>query len=125
MIERKKQLEMELPYQYKVREMGTLESPHKIRLFGLFIRDKLKGNPLDANPVFQEERKKVVCPFCENGFLKIKTVEPIYSDACGLGPEPKTKEHSHSGNSYEYICSNPGCDATFHGRYEWPRMRID
>jgi len=120
MEEKGKQKEMEFTYTYPVKEMGIEIASHTIHLFESFIREKLSGGRLDAEPVFQEERiTKVGCPFCQKGFLKISKVTPQYSG----GPSPVPMTMHHVGNRYEYICSNPECDAKFMGTYTW--MYID
>jgi len=116
--EQEKQAEMEFSYRYSVEEMGTLVQGTKtISLFSSFIKDKLSGSLIDTEPIFREGRRiiKVECPFCKKGFLKLKEVRPHYGG--GLGGSPR-KMH-HTGNEYEYVCSNPDCAGRFIGRYIW------
>lgn len=117
---KEKQAAMEFTHTYKVEKMGVIMSsnmPHIIFLFSSFLNDKLKASLLDADPVFRKNDglTRVGCPFCKKGVLKIKTVKPEYSG--GLARMPSTLKHT--GNHYEYICSNQECDGMFVGSHTW------
>ncbi len=119
-MEKSGQREMKFAYTYDVKEMGKLTSPNSIYLYNSFIRDKLNPGILNTEPKKEGEITNIGCPFCKNGFLKLSTVKPKYSG--GLRGGVAHTLH-HTGNWYEYVCSNPNCNGRFAGEYTW--MWID
>jgi len=121
-MKKSEQIEMNFPDKtdtYDVKEMGMLFYPNSIYLYNSFIRDKLNPGTLDTELRKEGEITNIGCPFCKNGFLKLITVKPRYSG--GLGRVARTQHHT--GNWYEYVCSNPDCSGKFSGEYTW--MWID
>ena len=115
-----KQLSMDMDpgHNYPVEEMGILMGPHQIFLFESFLGKVLGAGHFSYLPE-EKTLTKVGCPFCKEGFLKIVDVKSTYSGGPGRAPAIM----HHTGNEYNFQCSNPSCDGKFFGTYTW--MYID
>ena len=118
---KERQQEMEFSYRYPVEEMGYLpvpqNLPHFVSLRPEFLREKLQAHMLFGRiPVKEEDRiTKVVCPFCQKGFLKLVAIKPVLDG----GPGNILIEKKHVGNTYTYVCTNDRCDGRFFGEDRW------
>jgi hypothetical protein len=102
--------------------MGTLIGPKILHLHEWFIKNEMRATLLDTEPIFQERKKKtnIQCPFCKKGELEpSKKAEPVYSG----GLRSASAVMHHTGNNYEFKCSNPACRGLFLGSVKW--IRID
>lgn len=101
-----------------IEQMGKLVPGKKmILLHGRFLLNRLQPKqyyPDYENP--DEEPFNVICPFCKQGNLQLKRVEPITSN---LGNPPGSFRR-HIGNRYEYKCTNDKvCPAVFLGELDF------
>jgi len=113
-----KQKEFSFTFVPKREEMGAFDDERKfVFLSEKFISEKLNPQQTYQNSTPNEPPTNVICPFCREGRLKLKTVEPRYSG----GPNNFVSKKDHVGNDYEYGCTQ--CEASFKGSVTW--MYID
>jgi len=113
-----KQLELSLEQKqlrrFSLEQMGRQIYPFFIELKEEFLKNKLGASSIDKL-LGQEEKTDVCCPLplCGTGVLEKRRVEPIYSRA---------RKRHHTGNFYQYVCTNTKCKARFEGIYSWSNV---
>lgn len=114
-----RQLEMRFPpglRRYKPEEMGDIISSESGPP-ALFVRGRVMGEIVGEAGGYRgikaDQVLNVVCPFCNEGQLRVKSVEPKYEG----GPSPRPSTQSHVGDEYVLTCTE--CDASFYGTHQW------